>query len=44
LEDAESRADEAESSMAKLRSKSRASLSIGRAGGAGALSVSTYQL
>ena len=32
LEEAESRADEAETSVARLRSKSRSSMSIGRAG------------
>ena len=35
LEEAESRADEAETTMARLRSKSRTSMSIGRAGGMG---------
>lgn len=37
LEEAESRADEAESSVARLRSKSRTSMSVGRAGSAGGL-------
>lgn len=39
LEEAESRADEAETSMARLRSKSRTSMSIGRASGIGGMSV-----
>lgn len=33
LEEAESRADEAETNVARMRSKSRTSMSIGRAGG-----------
>lgn len=45
LEEAESRADEAETNMARFRSKSRTSMSIGRAsvggmGGAPGVSIS----